>query len=122
MGLGERIAIFFVRPVYRVFFERPLWWFLAKIKAYFLAEMGDRLGNFERRFQIEADRRCTALEQRLEAANAEQWDAMEKLLLALFRQPELRTLDAEWKRGSQDNTSIIDTSDANGMHAANSVR
>ena len=128
MRFGERVAIFFVRPIYRTFFEKPLWWFVARVKTFFFAEIGLQLGNFERRFQTEdavSDQRWAALERRLqslEAANAAQWDALEQLLLALFRQPELRTLDPEWTVSSRQETSILNTSDGNGVHAANNIR
>lgn len=85
-----------LRPIYRAFFERPLWWFLSLLKAYFFAETLQRLENLERRVEQLAN-----LEQRLnglgpdiwhhlEANNAAQWDALEQLLLALFRQPVSR--------------------------------
>jgi hypothetical protein len=128
MELGERVAIFLARPIYRIFLKRPIWWFLSSVKTYFFAEMSVQLGNLERQSQIEdskLEQRWTALEQRLhglEAANAAQWDAIEQLLLALFQQPELRTLDPEWKDGPAGETPLIDTADANRMHAANSVR
>jgi len=74
-----------LRPCYRVLVERPLWWFLSRVKAYFLAEVG---------VQIEqTGQRLAAIEERLwamETSNAAQWDALEQLLLAMFRQPEAR--------------------------------
>jgi hypothetical protein len=73
-----------LRPIYKGFFERPLWWFLAKVKAFFLAEIGPQLEG--------TGRRLAAIEERLqsaEASNAAQWDALEQLLLALFHQPEI---------------------------------
>jgi len=78
-----------LRPIYRSFVERPLWWFLAKVKAFFLAEIGVQIQNTEQR--------VAAMEERLrqiDVNNAAQWDALEQLLLALFRQPESR-LDAD---------------------------
>jgi hypothetical protein len=74
-----------LRPIYKAFFERPLWWFLGKVKAFFLAEIGPQIESTESRL--------AAIEERLrsmEANNAAQWDALEQLLLALFRQPEVR--------------------------------
>ena len=44
MRLSKKLAIIFMRPVYRAFFERPLWWFLARVKACFFAEVGVQLG------------------------------------------------------------------------------
>ena len=101
MNFTEKAVSFLIRPIYRIFFEKPIWWFLAKVKAYFFAEIGVQLGNFERRFQIEDavdQQRWTSIEQRLrdfEAANAAQWDALEQLVLALFRQSESRSLDSD---------------------------
>jgi hypothetical protein len=67
-----------LRPIYKRFFERPLWGFLGRVKNFFMAETEQRLAAIEER-------------QRLaEANNAAQWDALEQLLLALFRQPEIR--------------------------------
>jgi hypothetical protein len=69
--------------------ERPLWWFLDKVKAFFFAETQARLTAIEMRL--------TSLEQQLsggqgfshlEKANAEQWAAIEQLLFALWRQPQ----------------------------------
>ncbi len=144
MRSGERVALFFVRPIYRTFFERPIWWFLARMKTFFLSEIGVQLGNFERRFLLEDevnDQRWGALEERLriiesksvvaieerlqraEATNAAQWDAIEQLLLALFRQPATHT--AIESRNSQS----LDTANGNGTgpdlnraHAANHIR
>ena len=78
-----------VRPFYKAFFERPLWWFLGKVKAFFFAETQARLTSIEMRL--------TLLEQQLsggqgfshlEKANAQQWAAIEQLLFALWRQPQ----------------------------------
>src|SRR5882724_2149203 len=97
LKFGEKVVLFFLRPIYRTFFERLVWWFLARVKAFFLAEIGPQLERIERRLQSEeADRqqRWAAIEERMrsaEASNAAQWDALEQLLLAMFRQPELRT-------------------------------
>lgn len=74
-----------LRPIYKGFFERPLWWFLARVKAFFLAEIGPQLASTEHRL--------AAIEERLQSAeanNAAQWNALEQLVLALFRQPEVR--------------------------------
>jgi len=135
MRFGKRAAVFILRPIYRKFFARPLWWFLAKVKAFFFAEIGVQLGNFERRFITEdavAEQRWTALEQRLRsleannaaqaAQNAAQWDAMEQLLLALFRQPDLRTLDSDNQASAPQHTAITSATDLNRVHAANNIR
>jgi hypothetical protein len=86
-----------LRPFYRLLVERPLWWFLSRVKAYFLAEVG---------VQIEqTGQRLAAIEERLramEANNAAQWDGLEQLLLAMFRQPEARArVGANWSHPAQ---------------------
>ena len=88
MRLVRKVLGAILRPIYKAFFERPLWWFLAKVKAYFLAEIGPQL---------------TAIDERLrstEANNAAQWDALEQLLLALFRQPEVHIEPGDLKRNN----------------------
>jgi hypothetical protein len=70
------------RPVYRLFVERPLWWFLARVKAFFLAEIDLHIQQTERRLADMEERARKAEEN-----NAAQWDAIEQLLLAMFRQP-----------------------------------
>jgi AcrR family transcriptional regulator len=128
MRSSKRVAVFFLRPIYRRFFERPLWWFLAKVKAFFLAEVGIQLGNIERRFRTEDavdEQRWASLEQRLrslEASNAAQWDAMEQLLLALFRQPEPQTPDPDWKASTPHETPLLSATDSNRVHAASNIR
>jgi hypothetical protein len=128
MSSSKRVAVFILRPFYRTFFERPLWWFLAKVKAFFFAEVGIQLGNIERRFRTEdavEEQRWAALEQRLrslEASNAAQWDAMEQLLLALFRQPEPQTLDPDWKASTPQETAISSATNLNRVHAASNIR
>ncbi len=120
--------VFIVRPVYRKLFERPLWWFLAKVKAFFFAEVGIQLGNIERRFRTEDavdEQRWASLDQRLrslEASNAAQWDAIEQLLLALFRQPEPQTQSPEWKVSTPQDTPILSATDLNRVHAASNLR
>ena len=81
MGFVKRVVIFFARPIYKGLIERPLWWFLARVKGFFFAETMDRLTAIEARL--------TALEKRedfnrIEAHTAAQWDAVEQLLLALI--------------------------------------
>jgi hypothetical protein len=74
-----------LRSIYRLFCERPLWWFLSRVKAFFLAEIGPQLES--------TGHRLAAIEDRLrstEANNSAQWSALEQLLLALYRQPEVR--------------------------------
>jgi hypothetical protein len=96
MRLLKRI----LRPVYKLFFERPLWWFLAKVKAFFMAEITGQIGQMSRKLEVleerlqavEANReqRVFAVQANMEASNVAQWKAIEQLLLALLSQPEAR--------------------------------
>lgn len=107
MRFGERLTIFFGRPIYRTFLERPLWWFLARIKAFFFAEVNAQLESIERRLQaLEIiERRLEALQQstaQANAARAGEWDAVEQLLLAVLRQPEERNHNGKATRLTAD--------------------
>lgn len=125
MKFGERAALFILRPFYHVFFERPLWWFLAKVKEFFFAEVGVRLGNIER-LADDAERRLAAIEERLrrvEAANAAQWDALEELLLALFHQPETRPSGSDKDvPGLPEHTANVSATNLSRVHAASNIR
>jgi len=95
MGFGEKLILNLLRPIYRAFFERLLWRFLLKLKNFFLTEVSARLENIEGQLsELPATKKAYAdLEERLreiEANNAAEWDAIEQLLLAQFRQPELQ--------------------------------
>ena len=108
LRLGERIMLFFFRPIYRTFVERPLWWFLAKVKIFFIAEMAAQVDSIDRRLREDQPERWSAIEQRLrnlEAGNAAQWQAIEELLLALFRSSELPAHQSEWRVGVQNTNS-----------------
>jgi ABC-type uncharacterized transport system ATPase subunit len=113
----KRAVVYMARPIYKAFFEEPLWWFLAKVKAFFFAEITA---------QVEAlDRRLQAQEQRwseIEKSNAAQWDAIEQLLLALFRQPELRIPESDWKLSASENAAISLDTELNRAHAAGNIR
>lgn len=97
MTFIKKLAILLIRPLYRAFLERPLWWFLAKVKVFFFAEINAELAAIETKIDA-LDRRLSeqrqlvqlaAIEETFRAANesnAAQWDAIEQLLLALFRQ------------------------------------
>src|SRR5690242_798633 len=128
MRFGERLMVFILRPIYRKFFKRYLWSFLAKVKTFFFAEVNIHIGNIELRFQTEDavnEQRWASLEQllrSLEASNAAQWDAMEQLLLALFRQPEQQTPDPEWKASTPHEPPILSATDLNRVHAASNIR
>lgn len=39
MQTVKRALISIVRPIYRLLFERPIWWFLGKVKVFFFAEI-----------------------------------------------------------------------------------
>jgi hypothetical protein len=83
-----------LRPIYRSFVERPLWWFLAKVKTFFLAEIGVQISQIDERVR------------RIEANNAAQWDALEQLLLAMLRQPEVR-LDSNGETVVRQNQLMV---------------
>lgn len=131
MRFGEKLVVYIFRPIYRTFFERLLWWFLARIKVFFLAETGVQLSRILRKLeniesvQQQQQQRWAEIEQRLrraEEVNAAQWDGLEQLLLAMFRQPELRILGDESERANS--REILDSSatDLNRAHAASSIR
>jgi hypothetical protein len=128
MRFGEKIVVFFLRPIYRTFFQRLVRWNLAKLKAFFLAETEAQISECLRKLErIESEQRqqLTAIEERLraaEASNAAQWDGLEQLLLAMFRQPESRSSDAEWKTGASQPNSASNGADLNRVHAAGSIR
>jgi hypothetical protein len=85
----------FLRPPYKLFVEPPLWWFLSRAKSYFFAEIGVQLGNMEQHMirdnsleRLAAlETQIRTLEKNLVTQNAAQWDAIEQLLIALYRQP-----------------------------------
>jgi len=127
MRFGERIVVFIVRPIYRTFFDRLFWWFLAKVKVFLLAETALQLDSIERRLTEASgsQARLAAIEERLrnaELSNAAQWDALEQLLLALFRQPELRTSGLDRELNTPRETSIPTPADLNRAHAASNLR
>ncbi len=97
----KKLAIAIVRPFYKALFERPLWWFLSKVKAYFFEEVNQRLSDLEERVrpgrinestgsnERALVERLQGIEERLrhiDSGSAAQWDALEQLLLAMFRQ------------------------------------
>ena len=66
-----------------------------------------------------------AMEERfrhLEATNAAQWDAIEQLLLALYRQPDARSAVAESEYGRLDDKAGGSRSEMSRAHAANYIR
>lgn len=134
MRFGERVVVFILRPIYRTFFERLFWWFLLKIKVFMLADVQVQLANIEARLASDESRRLgmdewrqrwAAIDDRLraaEAANAAQWDALEQLLLALYRLPESRNLDSELKQGGVSEAPVSSASDLSRAHAASNLR
>jgi len=105
-----------LRPIYKGFFERPLWWFLARVKSFFLAEIGPQIeGN---------ERRVAAIEERLrsmEANNAAQWNALEQLLLGLFHQPELR-IDSDGRISGPYDDLTSSAAGQDRIHERNNLR
>jgi hypothetical protein len=116
MRLVRKVLGAILRPIYKAFFERPLWWFLARVKAYFLAEIGP---------QIEArEQRLIVIEERLrsmEANNAAQWNALEELLLALFRQPDVQ-VESDARYGAQRDDLIASAAGRDQIHEQNNLR
>ena len=83
MRFGEKVVVYLLRPIYRTFFERLIWWFLARVKIFLLGDMAAQVQSIERRLREDYQQRLTAIEERLRAAeenNVVQWDAMEQLL------------------------------------------
>ncbi|HEX4168707.1 MAG TPA: hypothetical protein VHZ55_24855 [Bryobacteraceae bacterium] len=100
LRFGEKVMLFILRPIYRTFFERPLWWFLTKVKIFFMADVTAQLEIIERRLREDHQQRWATIDERLrnlEANNTAQWDALEKLLLSLFRQSEWQP----WETGRE---------------------
>jgi hypothetical protein len=85
MRTVRKVLGLILRPIYKGFFERPLWWFLAR-------EIGPQLGSLGPHLES-IEHRLAAIEERLDstdANNTAQWRALEQLLLALYRQPEVQ--------------------------------
>ena len=118
MGLSKRAAIYVCRPIYRKFFERPLWWFLAKVKVFFLAEISQQIQTIENKLcKLVNIEECL---RSAEKSNVAQWDAIEQLLLAMFRQPESRRANLEEDTGSLQNTSSA--TELNRVNGPNNIR
>ncbi len=125
MRFGERVVVLIFRPFYRTFVERLLWWFLARVKIFLLSDMAVQVDSIDRRLQNDPQQRVIALEERLramEASNAAQWDAMEQLLLALFRQPELRSSEQDPKLDVPQEMPVSNETYLNRVHAASNLR
>ncbi len=126
MRFGERVVVFILRPIYRTFFERLFWWFLIKVKIFLLSDVHAQLNSIEARLQKnESMQNWAAVEERiggLERNNAAQWDSLEQLLLALFRQPHFRSSDSGWEPGTEQEASFSSASELNRAHAASNIR
>ncbi|MDQ2843054.1 MAG: hypothetical protein M3Y72_18850 [Acidobacteriota bacterium] len=124
MRAGKRAVVYVARPIYRKFIERSLWSFLAKIKVFFMAETSERLSLLENRV-VELTNLLQTNEQRfrnMEASGTAQWDAMEQLLLAMFRQRESRIYDADRESSTLQQAAILNTTDVNRVNEPNTVR
>jgi hypothetical protein len=129
MRFGERIVVFVFRPIYRTFFDRLFWCFLAKVRVFFMADITARLDALEQRLQAENSQRWAAIEERLRSAetsnsaqNSVQWDALEQLLLALYRQPDSGALDLYRKRDTSEEPPVSNPTEFHRAHAANNLR
>lgn len=127
MRFGEKLVVFIFRPIYRTFFERLLWWFLTRIKIFFLAEIGVQMSQTLRKLEElqSSQQHWAEIENRLrvmEANNAAQWDGLEQLLLAMFRQPESRNSDTEWENITSEKIPHSTSADLNRVHAAGTLR
>jgi hypothetical protein len=106
MRLAKKIA----RPIYRAFFERPLWWFLAILKEFFLAELSKRSVALEIKSEGQLQK-LDNIEERLrsaEASNSAQWDAIEQLLLAILSQREVRISESDPEGSASQDIAISD--------------
>lgn len=112
-GLGFRAA----RYVYRRWFERPVWWWLAKVKEFFFAETLQRLTVLESRLgQIEERL------QRMETSTPAQWDALEQLIFAILRQPAQDGQDLTAPIPLPQSSTKIEPSELNGVNATGNLR
>jgi hypothetical protein len=125
MRFGEKVVVYLLRPIYRTFFERLIWWFLARVKVFLLGDMAAQVASIDRRLREDYQQRLTAIEERLRAAEENgvvQWDALEQLLLALFHQPQLRTMARNGEHDASHETPALTTVPVNRPHAASNIR
>ena len=108
MGLLKKLF----RPVYKLFIEKPLWWFLDKVKAFFLAEIGVQIAETAHRLAVMEQRQAAA-----DAGRGAQWNALEQLLLAMFRQP-----DASVRSASPQNELAADAAGRDRTNERNNLR
>lgn len=124
MKFVERAIVSILRPIYRALIERPLWWFLAKVKAFFFAEITVQVAEGFSKLE-DLERRLRTIEERLQGAernNGAQWDALEQLLLAMFRQQQFQTSELNGKLTSPEESSISNSADLIRAHAASNIR
>jgi hypothetical protein len=121
MGLIKRAAVAFVRPFYKALVERPLWWFLSRVKAFFFTETMDRLAAIETKLGgFENLPRYQDHFNHIEASNAAQWDALEQLLLAVLSQPRDVVWDLE--AGGSAGDSLSSATKSFKANASNNLR
>ena len=121
MGLIKRAAVAFVRPFYKALVERPLWWFLSRVKAFFFAETMDRLTAIEMKLGgLGNSPRYENHFNHIEASNAAQWDALEQLLLAVLSQP--RDVVRELDSGGSAGDSLSPATKSFTANASNNLR
>jgi hypothetical protein len=148
MKFGERILVFFLRPVYRALFEGPLADITARLQSIerLSAQLRDAEANlaaqmhnlraelvpYLQRAQVKnaelaaqlgtVDANSAARLGGIEASNVAQWDAVEQLLHALFRLPESQAAEADSKANTPEETAISGVASLNRMHAASNLR
>lgn len=127
LRFGERITLFFFRPIYRRFVERLLWWFFTKVKIFLIADLAAQVDSIDRTLRENHHERWMSIDQRLrslEASNAAQWHAIEELLLALFQSSELPAQDSDWKviAAQHGAVSIPSPAELNRVDGPNHIR
>lgn len=122
MRFIEKVVVSVARPIYRAFLERPLWWFLAKLKTFFIADLAAQVQAIREdhaRHWADIDERL----RHLEAGDQAQWSSLEQLLLSLFRQSESEQLLAtDREDGTPREIPISSTPQLNRVHAASNIR
>lgn len=101
MGFAERIAVGIFRPFYKRYFERPLWWFLSKVKDYFFADSIEATA----RRSAEMEARLRHVEAQLDSVQSQlsqigandmaKWSAIEELVLGMLRQRDWQSAQSE---------------------------
>lgn len=87
MRLAEKLVVFLLRPIYRTFFERLVWWFLTRIKEFFFSEVNASLADITARLD-RIERGEGGPQAAFESVSAAHWGVVERLILSLLRQPE----------------------------------